>query len=244
VSTKVVQLDVSTSTKTKDNVTVSINTAVQYSVDPNKANDFFFKLADPTRNIASHVDNVVRSQLPKMDLDAAFLAKDELAYSISRELSEHMTPYGLLIHGCLMTEMVPDSTVLRAMNEVNAARRQREANWEKAEAEKVLAVKRAEAEAEAKHLSGVGTAKMRQAITEGFTGSIAQMQESCGLKANEVVHMMLVSQYLDVLKDFAMSGKSSVLIPHGPSAVKDMEQQVRNGFLQARSLGAPEQAAM
>ena len=33
-----------------------------------------------------------------------------------------------------------------------------------------------------------------QAITDGFKGSIHSMQESCGLQAKEVVHMMLVTQ--------------------------------------------------
>eukprot|EP00961_Rhodomonas_salina_P050624 679902-Rhodomonas_salina.1 len=55
-----------------------------------------------------------------------------------------------------------DPSVLRAMNEINASRRQREAAVERAEAEKILAVKAAEAEAEAKELSGKGTARMRQ----------------------------------------------------------------------------------
>ena len=54
----------------------------------------------------------------------------------------------------------------------------------------------------------MGTAKMRHAITDGFRGSIESMQTSCGLGAHEVVHMMLVTQYLDVLKDFANSGES------------------------------------
>ncbi len=47
------------------------------------------------------------------------------------------------------------------------------------------------------------------------------------MEPKEVVHMMLVTQYLDVLKDFAQSGRSSILVPHGPSAVGDMEAQVR-----------------
>jgi hypothetical protein len=227
VSTKVQQLDVKTSTKTKDNVTVVITTAVQFSVDPMKVEDFFFKLNEPWRQISAHVENVVRSQIPKMDLDTAFLAKDELAMIVKDDLAKSMSQFGLHIHGCLMTEMLADSSVLSAMNEINAARRQREANIEKAEAEKVLAVKRAEAEAESKHLSGLGTAKMRLAITDGFQSSINSMQETCGMEPKEVVHMMLVTQYLDVLKDFAHSGKSSILVPHGPSAVGDMEAQVR-----------------
>lgn len=38
--------------------------------------------------------------------------------------------------------------------------------------------------------------------------------------------MMLVTQYLDVLKDFASSGRSTMVVPHGPSAVNDIENQV------------------
>ena len=165
ITTKVQQLDVKTSTKTKDNVTVIITTAVQYAVDEKKVEDFFFKLNEPSRQIAAHVENVVRSQIPKMDLDTAFLAKDDLAMAVKDDLSKSMQPYGLRIYGCLMTDMLADSSVLRAMNEINAgidsflmhmretlperlivfpirsarpARRQREANIEKAEAEKVL----------------------------------------------------------------------------------------------------------
>ena len=55
---------------------------------------------------------------------------------------------------------------------------------------------------------GMGTAKMRHAITDGFRGSIESMKSSCGLEPHDVVHMMLVTQYLDVLKDFANSGRS------------------------------------
>jgi hypothetical protein len=53
------------------------------------------------------------------------------------------------------------------------------------------------------------------------------MKSSCGLEPREVVHMMLVTQYLDVLKEFAQSGKATMVVPHGMSAVADMEQQVR-----------------
>jgi hypothetical protein len=49
----------------------------------------------------------------------------------------------------------------------------------------------------------MGTAKMRHAITDGFRGSIESMKSSCGLEPHDVVHMMLVTQYLDVLKEFA-----------------------------------------
>ena len=44
--------------------------------------------------------------------------------------------------------------------------------------------------------------------------------------------MMLVTQYLDVLKDFAQSGSATMVVPHGPSSVADIESQVRVQFIQ------------
>lgn len=49
-----------------------------------------------------------------------------------------------------MTDIEPDPKVRAAMNEINAAQRMREAAIQKAEADKVMVVKRAEASAEAK----------------------------------------------------------------------------------------------
>jgi len=83
---------------------------------------------------------------------------------------------------------------------------------------------------ESTHLAGKGVAQMRLAITNGFKDSVTEMQESCGLGAKEVVHMMLVTQYLDTLKEFADAGKSSLVLSHGPSAIAEIEAQVKNGF--------------
>merc|ERR1719221_1772307 len=50
------------------------------------------------------------------------------------------------------------------MNEINASKRLKEAASHKAEAEKIRQIKAAEAEAEARYLSGVGVA--RQLVTK------------------------------------------------------------------------------
>jgi hypothetical protein len=56
------------------------------------------------------------------------------------------------------------------MNEINASKRLKYAVAEKAEGDKILQVKAAEAEAESKYLSGVGVAKQRKAIgTKDFS---------------------------------------------------------------------------
>jgi hypothetical protein len=56
--------------------------------------------------------------------------------------------------------------VKNAMNEINASKRLKYAVAERAEGDKILQVKSAEADAEAKYLSGVGVAKQRKAIVD------------------------------------------------------------------------------
>ncbi|KAJ0859079.1 hypothetical protein HanRHA438_Chr13g0608351 [Helianthus annuus] len=77
-----------------------------------------------------------------------------------------MSAYGYEIVQTLIVDIEPDEHVKRAMNEINAAARLRMAAAEKAEAEKILQIKRAEGEAESKYLSGLGIARQRQAIVD------------------------------------------------------------------------------
>ncbi len=67
-------------------------------------------------------------------------------------------------HYALITDLDPDQGVKNAMNEINSSKRLKFAAAERAEGDKILQVKAAEAEAESKYLSGVGVAKQRKAI--------------------------------------------------------------------------------
>jgi len=98
-----------------------------------------------------------------------------------------------------------------------------------------MKVKQAEAEMESKHLSGIGLAKMRMAITSGFRESIQNMQANHDMTARDVVDMMLVTQYLDTLKEFSTKSRGAVIVPHAGGA--GMEEQVRQGFITAGMLG-------
>jgi len=235
MSVRVEQLDVSTDTKTHDNVSVKVVTAIQYMVDKQKVFDAYFLLDNPRQQMSAYVDDVVRSELPTMTLDAAYEAKTEMADSVLKVMQSAMSAFGYTITKVLITDLQPDQRVQSAMNDINTQKRQRAAAEERAEGEKLLKVKAAEADMESKYLSGVGIAKMRKAITGGFQESITVMKDNCGLDAADVVHMMLVTQYMDTLKDFATTGKSSIVLSHNPSAMADIESQVKNGFTNAKS---------
>jgi regulator of protease activity HflC (stomatin/prohibitin superfamily) len=136
----------------------------------------------------------------------------------------------LQVTDVLITDLSPERSITAAMNEINASRRQRVAALEKAEANKILAVKEAEEDAEYKYLSGVGVARMRAAIINGFKENIENMGNA-GIGAEASVHMMLTTQYFDTLQKFAGEG-NAIMIPSGAGAVGDMSAQVRDGMLQ------------
>lgn len=111
----------------------------------------------------------------------------------------------------------------------------------KGEAEKILMVKKAEAEAEAKYLSGVGIAKQRQAITDGLRENILNFSHSVsGTSAKEVMDLIMVTQYFDTIKELGDGSKNTtIFIPHGPGHVKDISEQIRDGMMQASSSNVP-----
>merc|ERR1712217_230905 len=174
---------------------------------------------------------VLRSTLPTMSLDESYAAKEKMTSQILEHVKAAMSRYGYEIINVLITDIQPEASVLAAMIQINAARRNREAAFEKGEAEKMLKIKASEADAESKRLAGVGMAQMRAEIAHGFQNSIKFMKES-GMTEQESMHMMIMTQYLDTLKEFAGS-HGSIIVPHGPSAVKDIEAQIREGVLTA-----------
>ncbi|KAM0055211.1 Hypersensitive-induced reaction 1 protein [Helianthus debilis subsp. tardiflorus] len=91
---------------------------------------------------------VIRAFVPKLNLDDTFEQKNEIAKAVEEELEKVMSAYGYEIVQTLIVDIEPDEHVKRAMNEINAVAMLRMAATEKAEAEKILQIKRAEGEAE------------------------------------------------------------------------------------------------
>lgn len=237
LSTRINSLEVKIETKTKDNVFVQIISSIQYRVLKQNADDAFYELQNPREQIQAYVFDVVRAQVPRMTLDQLFEQKDEVAKSVLQELEKVMGEYGYSIEQILMVDIIPDPSVRRAMNEINAAQRLQLASVYKGEADKILQVKRAEAEAEAKYLGGVGVARQRQAITDGLRENILNFSHKVeGASAKEVMDLIMITQYFDTLKDLGNSSKNTtVFIPHGPGHVRDIGDQIRNGLMEGKA---------
>jgi regulator of protease activity HflC (stomatin/prohibitin superfamily) len=235
VSLRVNQITLTMETKTKDNVFVTIPISVQNRVRPEKVYDAYYKLANPEAQIKSYVEQVILGHVPGMTLDEVFASQSSIAAAVKQELDADMAGFGYEIVNVLVTDIVPDAKVKAAMNDINAAQREQVAANARGEAEKILVVKKAEAEAESKALQGQGIANQRKAIIEGLQVSIEQFQKVVeGASAKEVMQLVMVTQYFDTLKSIGESDRTNTLfLTHSPGAVKDVSDQILQSMLVA-----------
>ena len=235
VSIRVRELNVEVKTKTQDNVFVNLLIAVQFFVTKEKVWDAFYKLTNPLAQMESFVFDTVRAKVPHMKLDEVFEKKEDIAEDIEAKLGNIMPEFGYFIKTALVNDIVPDSKVAIAMNEINAQERMRVAAEHKGEAEKILVVKAAEADAKSKELSGVGVANQRMAIIKGLRESVEDFQQAIqGINAKDVMSLVLLTQYYDMLTDVGKhSNNNTILIPHSPGAVGEFQQQILSSLLAA-----------
>ena len=235
VSLRVNQITLTMETKTKDNVFVTIPISVQNRVRPEKVYDAYYKLSNPVEQIQSYVEQVILGHVPGMTLDEVFASQSGIAAAVKKELDADMAGFGYEIVNVLVTDIVPDAKVKSAMNDINAAQREQVAANARGEAEKILVVKKAEAEAESKALQGQGIANQRKAIIEGLQNSIEQFQKAVGdTSTAEVMQMVLITQYFDTLKSIGENEKNSTLfLSHSPGSIKDVSDQIMQSMIVA-----------
>jgi regulator of protease activity HflC (stomatin/prohibitin superfamily) len=235
VSLRVNQITLTMETKTKDNVFVTIPISVQNRVRPDSVFDAYYKLSNPVEQIQSYVEQVILGHVPGMTLDEVFASQSGIASAVKRELDADMAGFGYEIVNVLVTDIVPDAKVKSAMNDINAAQREQVAANARGEAEKILVVKKAEAEAESKALQGQGIANQRKAIIEGLQSSIEQFQKVVGgASTSEVMQLVLVTQYFDTIKSIGESDKTNTLfLSHSPAAVREISDQILQSMLVA-----------
>jgi regulator of protease activity HflC (stomatin/prohibitin superfamily) len=246
VDLQVKQAQFQVETKTRDNVFVQIPVSVQYQVLDDKIYDASYKLSSPQKQIESFVFNSILGHVPKLSLDETFEQQSGISVAVKTELDSIMSGFGFNILTALVTDIVPDVKVKDAMNDINAAQRAQVAAQARGEADKILKVKQAEAEAESKALQGKGIAAERQAIIDGLRLSIENFRESVpGSTAEDVMALVLLTQYFDTMRDIGTkAGSSTLFLPNNPGAANDFQAQILAGLRAGLRPAAPVVAAV
>jgi len=237
LSLKIQQLDVIIETKTKDDVFVKLKVSVQYKVIKSKVEDAFYKLDYPHDQITSYVFDVVRAEVPKMILDDVFLRKDDIAIAVKSELNEAMMTYGYDIIKTLVTDIDPDAQVKEAMNRINAADREKTAAQYEGDAQRILIVERAKAEAESKRLQGQGIADQRREIARGLEESV-EVLNKVGINSQEASALIVVTQHYDTPQSIGQQTNSNlILLPNSPQAGSQMLNDMVASFTASNQIG-------
>ena len=237
VSLRIQQLDVIVETKTKDDVFVQLKISVQFQILRNKVYDAFYKLQNPHDQITAYIFDVVRAEVPKMILDDVFEKKDDIAIAIQRELKEAMLEYGYDIVKALVTDIDPDSQVKEAMNRINAAEREKVAAQFEGDAQRILIVEKAKAEAESKRLQGQGIADQRREIARGLEESV-DVLNNVGINSQEASALIVVTQHYDTLQSIGEETNTNlILLPNSPQAGSDMLNNMVASFTASNQIG-------
>lgn len=237
LSLKIQQLDVIVETKTLDDVFVKLKVSVQYMVIRERVYDAFYRLDYPHEQITSFVFDVIRAEVPKMKLDGVFVRKDDIANAVKAELNDYMTDYGFDIIKTLVTDIDPDAQVKAAMNRINASEREKIAAQYEGDAQRILIVEKAKAEAESKRLQGQGIADQRREIARGLEESV-EVLNRVGINSQEASALIVVTQHYDTLQSLGEETNSNlILLPNSPQAGSDMLNQMVASFTASNQIG-------
>lgn len=198
-------------TVSSDKVNVKLKANLIYSVRPDKVKEFHYNLANPLQTLSSFVDNYVRSFVATQTHEELLSRREEVADYLIQHLDAKMSEWGMKIDSFQVMDIAFPPMITDAMSRVVASQRLREAAMNEAEAAKIKVVKEAEAEKESRILLGEGIAGERQAIVDGLKLSINDMKSVSDLKIDDVMNLVVISQYFDTMKSIGDGPNSKVL---------------------------------
>jgi regulator of protease activity HflC (stomatin/prohibitin superfamily) len=148
-----------------------------------------------------------------------------------------MIEYGYDIIKTLVTDIDPDGQVKEAMNRINASEREKVAAQFEGDAQRILIVERAKAEAESKRLQGQGIADQRREIARGLEESV-EVLNRVGINSQEASALIIVTQHYDTLQSIGHSTNSNlILLPNSPQAGSNMLNDMVASFTASNQIG-------
>ncbi|NDK08453.1 hypothetical protein EOM39_04380 [Candidatus Gracilibacteria bacterium] len=192
---------------TSDNVTAYIGLNVIYYVDDDKDDSeegaifkSVYKITDSRTMIKSIIDQELRGMIVTFNHKEVFGKREEIGNEIEEKLREKLSSFGYKLDSIQVRDVKLESSVMAAMNKVVESEKLKEAAMNQGESEKIMQVKRAEAEKETKILLGQGMAGQRMEIARGFKESVDMIKSSDSkLDGAKVLEFLLDSSRIETL---------------------------------------------
>jgi len=188
----------------------------------------YYRLDSPIEQILAYLEEYFRFHGMEYTLDEMFAAKNDMTHELQHLLNGKMNPYGYIICNILVLDIDPDAKVKHAMNDIIACEKEKRAQQSRAEAEKITKILAAEAEARTRELAGEGMANARRAILQGLQTSVENFQAALpGSDPEQVLKTVLMTQYLDTIKEASLTGHNTFILPSSPAQILTVEDQLR-----------------
>jgi len=191
----------------------------------------FYKLKDPISQISAYIDNYFRFHAMKYTLDDMYSAKDSMTNDLINKLNRKVNPFGYIVFDVFIVDIEPNQKVKNAMNEVVASEKERLATTTRARAVRDAKILAAEGEARTRELEGEGIANARRAIIHGLRQSVDEFQQAIpGADAGTLLTTVLMTQYMDTIKEAGSKGRNTFILPSSPAQVACIEEQMRQAL--------------
>ncbi len=220
-------LDIRIVAITSDKVTVVLDTTLVYQIREDKAAQAYYAVGDPIAVMTSTIENSIRSYVANQTHEEILQKRDELTQYLTEHLKDKFDEWGRMIYAFQIKDVALPEEITAAMSKVIASKRLQEAAEFEANANKILKIKAAEADREARKLSGLGIAEERSAIIDGLKSSVEHMQHATGADMSQVMNVVMLTQYMDTLKAIGNSPNSKIIFVNAnPGSIDEMMQNI------------------
>ena len=122
------------------------------------------------------------------------------------------------------------------MNRINAAEREKVAAQYEGDAQRIIIVEKAKAEAESKRLQGMGIANQRREIARGLEESMDVLNRA-GINSQEASALIIITQHYDTLQAVGERTNSNlIMLPNTPTAASNMLNDMTASLIAANEI--------
>ena len=210
---------------TKDNVTITINTVVFYSI-VNPA-DAVYKIQSLKKGIEYLSVTTIRDIVGKMDLDSTFSSRDSINDKLRAIMDDATTNWGCKIDRVEIQDITPPPDIRDAMEKQMNAERNKRAAVLQAEGERQAAILKAQGDKEAAILQADADREAQIRKAAGEADAIRRVAEAKADEVKMVYGAMMEAKpdeklvqlkSLETLKDVANGDANKVFIPFDATA--------------------------
>ncbi len=192
---------------TSDNVTAYIGLNVIYYVEDDNDDSIewaiyksIYKISDSRTMIKSIIDQELRGMIVTFSHKEVFGKREEIWNEIEEKLREKLSSFWYKLDSIQVRDVKLEQSVMAEMNKVVESEKLKEAAMNQWESEKIMQVKRAEAEKETKILLWQGMAWQRMEIARWFKESVDLIRSSdTKLDWEKVLAFLLDSSRIETL---------------------------------------------